>query len=100
MSDESYPLSWPDRYFAEDAERQVVKLLLDAMPTGAVLIDHQGKVALLNQQAELILGWTAASLEGGSAHEVFDCQIDEDATTEENCPIGRILAGSHLAPTG
>ena len=77
-----------------------MKLFLDAMPTGAVLIDHQGKVALRNQQAELILGWTAASLEGRSAHEVFDCQIDEDATTEENCPIGRILAGSHLAPTG
>ncbi len=100
MSGELYPLSWPDRYFAEDAERQIVKLLFDAIPTGAVLIDHQGKVVLLNQQAELIVGWTAASLEGQSAHEIFDCRIDAEAATDENCPIGRILAGSKLAPTG
>jgi PAS domain S-box-containing protein len=81
-----------DRFFAEDAERQIVKLLLDAMPMGAVLVDHLGKIALLNQQAEMILGWPLRTLEDRFAHEVFDCRTD-DASAEESCPIARVLAG-------
>ncbi len=81
-----------ERFFAEDAERQIVQLLLDAMPMGAVLVDHLGKIALLNQQAEMILGWPLRTLEDRFAHEVFDCRID-DAPGEESCPIARALAG-------
>src|ERR1044071_10214214 len=78
-----------DRFFAEDAERQIVKLLLDAMPMGAVLVDHLGKIALLNEQAEMILGWSLRTLEDRFAHEVFDCRI-EDGSAEESCPIAEI----------
>jgi PAS domain-containing protein len=87
-----------DRFFAEDAERQIVKLLLDAMPMGAVLVDHVGKIALLNQQAEMILGWPLRTLEDRFAHEVLDCRTD-DVSGEESCPIARVLAGDPLNAT-
>ena len=81
-----------DRFFAEDAERQIVQLLLDAMPMGAVLVDHWGKIALINQEAELMLGWPLSTLEDRFAHEVFDCRTD-DGSQEESCPIARVLGG-------
>ncbi len=99
MSNMTYPIPSRDRYDVEDAERKVMQLLLDALPCAAVLVDHQGSVAILNQQAELALGWTAATLEGQSAHEAFDCCVEDSSNSLENCPIGQALAGDQLAQT-
>jgi len=80
-----------------DAVRQ---LMLEALPTGALLVDGAGKIVGLNGQAERVLGWAAAQLIGQSAHELFDCYLADLARTLENCPIARTLAGENLAAPG
>ena len=99
MSGVTYPIPSSERHYVEDAERKVMQLLLDALPCAAILVDHLGRVAILNQQAELVLGWTAATLEGQSAHDAFDCCVEDRSNSLENCPIDQMLAGGQLVQT-
>ena len=78
----------------------VVQLLLDALPSGALLTDGCGKILMLNQQAERLLGWPAAKLIGQLAHEWFDCYLEEFAAEPENCPIARTLQGENITSPG
>lgn len=87
------------RYGKEDGHRETVQLLLDGLPAGAVLVDHHGRIAALNQQAESALGWTIASAAGHKAHELLQCRVDDGADAPDICPVERILAGeAALAP--
>jgi len=77
-------------------ERQLIALLLEALPLGALLIDGEGKIAAANRQAELFLGWASTALRGQSAHALLQCHMEELGPAPENCPVGRALAGERV----
>ena len=85
---------------AEYAEGAVVQLLLDALPSAAVLTDAAGRVVAANGQAELLLGWSVPQLEGQPAHELFDCSSGNFADGQQQCPIERVLHGGSVQPAG
>jgi PAS domain S-box-containing protein len=97
MSDSEIP--WPviQCRDSEDAPRDIVRQLLDALPSGALLTDPAGNIIMLNQQAERFLGWPAAGLIGRPAHELLDCYLEGLAAAAENCPVARILQGENTA---
>ena len=64
-----------------DTERAVSQLLLDALPSAALLTDPDGRIVAINGQAELFLGWVAPVLQGQSAHELFDCRAEAGASS-------------------
>ncbi len=83
---------------AEYAERAVSQLLLDALPSAALLTDNDGRIVAANGQAELLLGWVAPVLEGQSAHDLFDCRVEDCANGVEECPIEKVLHGGNVEP--
>jgi two-component system, sensor histidine kinase and response regulator len=80
------------------AERAVSQLLLDALPSAALLTDADGRIVAVNGQAELLLGWVAAVLEGQSVHELFECHPKDPAGALDECPIQKILRGGKAEP--
>ncbi|HVO95622.1 MAG TPA: ATP-binding protein [Terriglobales bacterium] len=82
----------------EEAERAVLQVLFDALPSGVVLVEPDGRVGAINQQAELFFGWPAPSLEGQRAHELFECRMEDSEDSPENCPVTRVLAGDEVRP--
>jgi signal transduction histidine kinase len=83
---------------AEYAERAVSQLLLDALPSAALLTDADGRIVAINGQAELLLGWVTAALEGQPAHELFDCRLEDHAGALDECPIQKVLQGGKAEP--
>jgi signal transduction histidine kinase len=83
---------------AEYAERAVAQLLLDALPSAALLTDAEGKIIATNGQAELLLGWIAPVLEGQLVHELLDCRAEDNANGADECPIDKVLRGSNVEP--
>jgi PAS domain S-box-containing protein len=73
-------------------------LLLDALPSAALLTDAAGRILAVNSQAELLLGWVAPVLEGQSAHELFDCRLEDRGGQVDQCPIEKVLRGGHGEP--
>jgi PAS domain S-box-containing protein len=84
---------------AEYAERALAQLLLDALPSAALLTDSDGRIVAANSQAELLLGWVAPVMEGQSAHELLDCRLENHAESNEGCPIERVLHGGSVEPS-
>ena len=80
----------------EYAEGALAQLLLDALPSAALLTDADGKIVAANSQAELLLGWVTPAMEGQSAHELLDCHLENHAETNEGCPIARVLHGGNV----
>ncbi len=78
------------------AERGVAQLLLDALPSCALVIDPEGRIAAVNLQAETVLGWRAELLEGQLAHEILDCRVESDQGLPKDCPIATVLSGGSL----
>ena len=76
-----------------DAEHEIIQLLLDALPSAALLVDSEGKIMVVNRQAESVIGWAAPSLQGHPAHQLLQCRREDAADLPENCPISRALAG-------
>jgi len=73
-------------------------LLLDAVPSAALLTDANGKIIAANGQAELLLGWIAPVLEGRRVHEVLDCRSGDNADGPEECPVEKVLRGGNVEP--
>jgi PAS domain S-box-containing protein len=96
MSPASYPTPL---HSSEATERAVTQLLLEALPSGALIIDPQGRVVALNLQTERLLGWGAPALEGQSAHETLQCRA-EDIAADLECPISGVLGGESAAASG
>jgi len=78
----------------------ITQLLLEALPLSALVIDPKGKIAMLNPQAELLLGWGASLLRGKSAHEALECHFKDSVNTADNCPIPKVLGDEGLVPSG
>jgi PAS domain S-box-containing protein len=78
----------------------ITQLLLEALPLSALVIDPKGKIAMLNPQAELLLGWGASLLRGKSAHEALECHFKDSVNTTDNCPISKVLGDEELVPSG
>jgi signal transduction histidine kinase len=85
---------------AEYAEQAVAQLLLDALPSAALLTDPSGKILAANRQAELFLGWIAPVLEGQPVHEVLDCRSESPTDAPDDCPVATVLRGGNVAPPG
>jgi signal transduction histidine kinase len=83
---------------AEYAERAVAQLLLDALPSAALLTDADGKIIAANGQAELLLGWIAPVLEGQLVHELLDCRSEDNTDGADQCPIEKVLRGGNVEP--
>jgi signal transduction histidine kinase len=75
----------------------MAQLLLDALPSCAIVVNPDGRIAAVNFQAERALGWGAAELEGQFAHEALDCRNENPGQQDNACPIARVLGGQ---PTG
>jgi PAS domain S-box-containing protein len=84
---------------SEATERAVTLLLLEALPSGALVIDPQGIIVALNLQAENLLSWGAPALEGQYAHDVLECRV-EDPADDADCPVAGVLGGGSLAGNG
>ena len=78
------------------AERGVAQLLLEALPSCALVIDPEGRIAAVNLQAEAVLGWRAELLEGRLAHEILDCRVESGQRLPEDCPIATVLSGGSI----
>ena len=87
-------------YSSESAERAIIQLLIDALPSSALIIDSQGKIVTLNLQAKIFLGWGPPLLEGQSVHEILECQAKSTADSSEDCPILRLIRGEKVDPGG
>ena len=81
---------------SDDSAHDIVQVLLDGLPSNALLADGTGKIIMVNQQAERFLGWPAAGLIGQPAHELVDCYLEDLAADAENCPIARTLQGENI----
>ena len=73
--------------------RGLARLLLDALPSCAIVVDPEGRIAAVNLQGERVLGWSAVELEGKLAHEVLDCRNANFGQSGDACPIARVLSG-------
>jgi signal transduction histidine kinase len=82
----------------EYAERAVAQLLLDALPSAALLMNTDGKIVAANAQTELLLGWAAAVLEGRFVHDLLGCRLERQGDDPEECPIEKVLQGGHVEP--
>ena len=87
------------RHSSEAAERAITQLLLEALPSGAVVVDPAGRVTALNLEAEKLLGWAGPALEGQSAHDMLECRV-EPAAEKSDCPIAGVLGGESAAANG
>jgi PAS domain S-box-containing protein len=76
----------------------VAQLLLDALPSCALVVDPEGRIAAVNLQAERVLGGGAAALEGQLVHEILDCRDEDSRNSSEDCPIARVLSGTTVGP--
>jgi PAS domain S-box-containing protein len=80
------------------ADPGVVQVLLEALPSCALVVDPEGRIAAVNLQAERVLGWGAAVLEGQFVHEILDCRAEDSRDSSEDCPIARVLSGATVGP--
>jgi signal transduction histidine kinase len=78
----------------EGLEGPWMQCLLDALPSGVLLIDSEARIAAANQQAELFFGWAAAGMKGQAVHEILQCHMEELGEAPDNCPVGRTLSGA------
>ena len=93
MEFQTQPTAYPS---SEDAERSIIQLLIEALPSAAIILDSQGKITALNLQAEMFLGWRSTALEGQSAHEILECRAEDTGDSSGDCPIAKVLSGGSL----
>jgi PAS domain S-box-containing protein len=89
---------------SEPPSAESLKKILDSVGGGICGFDRHGRISFVNPAAARLLGSTAASLTGRSAHELLhgatprSQSCGEDCTSED-CPL-RNAAESHLPATG
>ncbi len=85
---------------SEPAGQAITQALLEALPSSAIVIDPQGRVAALNLQAESLLGWAAPALQEQPAHEMLQCRVEKSGDSAGSCPIAGVLSGTSAEPNG
>ncbi|QDS93979.1 Sensor protein FixL [Roseimaritima multifibrata] len=73
---------------------RLARLLIDALPTGMVVTDSQGKIVLINQQAESCFGYREAELRGTS----IETLIPEWSESDDLSHKARKMSPSHAQP--
>lgn len=86
----------PTPYCSGPGERGFAQLLLEALPSCALVIDPEGRITAVNAQAETALGWRAELLDGQLAHAILDCRIGSGQSLPEDCPIATVLSGGSI----
>ena len=84
----------------EEPRRDFAQALLDALPTAALVADGRGRIAALNLNAELFLGWNAATIQWQPIHEILDCRAQSIDDGGEDCPVAQLLSGASTEPEG
>jgi two-component system, sensor histidine kinase and response regulator len=74
-----------------EPRKSLAQALLDALPTAALVADTYGRIAAVNSQAELFLGWNASTLDGQRVHEFLECRVEDSDDVSEDCPVARLL---------
>lgn len=85
---------------ADEPRRSFAHALLDALPMAALVADAHGRIAALNPQAELFLGWNATSIERHLVHDILECRMDDTGELADDCPVTRMLNGGISEPEG
>ena len=72
------------------AERERLAVTLHSIGDGVIATDVEGEIAIVNEAAETLTGWTVEEAVGKPLNEVF-CIINED--TRERCenPVEKVL---------
>ncbi len=68
-----------------------IRALLDSLTMGVCAVDRVGRLVALNPEAGRILGWTEASAQGESLHELLHCAFHVDGSDKTACPITFVL---------
>ncbi len=82
-----------DRRRMQDAlavERERLAVTLQSIGDAVIATDTEGRVAMLNQVAQELTGWSQAEASGRSVREVFRI-VDEDSGRPAEDPVGRVL---------
>jgi PAS domain S-box-containing protein len=68
--------------------RRFLQSITDAMGEGVFSLDEQGRCTFLNPEAERLLGWSLADLEGVSFHESVHYEDEHgQRVAKEDCPV-------------
>jgi PAS domain S-box-containing protein len=71
-------------------EKELVATTLASIGDGVVVTDAQGRITMLNGEAERITGWTVADARGKELSEIFKIQNERTGQVQEN-PIEKVL---------
>ena len=91
---------WGTAQQLEVSDRAFSQLLLDALPSAALVLDPFGKIVGVNLEAEMLLGWPAPALLGRVAHEMLECRAEATADGSEDCPVASALKAGSVLPSG
>jgi PAS domain S-box-containing protein len=71
---------------------EFLRAVTQSVPTGIYAIDVDGRFTFVNAAAEQALGWTAAELEGRSAHEtIHHTKVDGSPHLEAECALRNVV---------
>lgn len=75
------------------AERSLLKSVMDTLGEGVYMLDLQGNCTYLNSEAEAIIGWTIEEIAGRNLHDVIHSQLpDGTQVAADDCPIRCCMA--------
>jgi len=81
-------LKWTQNKFA--AEKEQLAVTLRSIGDGVITTDTEGKVFLINQVAEEIIGWNQEDVKGKHLAEIF-CIIDEKTKQVCQDPLDKLI---------
>ncbi|MCG8603789.1 response regulator [bacterium] len=71
--------------------KEILNMILKGIHEGVITTDIQGKITLMNEEAEKLLGWSLEQLKGKPLREIFQI-VDEPALKTTSNPVDQILA--------
>lgn len=75
---------------AERAQREQLRITLESIGDGVIVVDDQGHVLLMNPVAETLTGWTREDAVGQPLEAIFHIFNEFTRQPAEN-PVGRVL---------
>lgn len=84
----------------QPGDESLARLLIEALPCAALVIDPEGRIAALNLKAETLLGWNASALEGRPVHKLLDCRLDASDSSTKDCPLTALVNGDSASAGG
>ncbi|MEO7001720.1 MAG: ATP-binding protein [Ktedonobacterales bacterium] len=77
----------------------LVRSLTASLQEGVCVLDLEGRIRLLNPEAERLLGWRERELLGSHAHEAIHYLYEDGSPfPEKDCPLSKALLNGQVAP--